>query len=428
MPNDPKLSAVGSLSIGGEATFGTISSYMRHVRVASIDISGLERVTAANEYTRQGDYETARLLGGSRGTITTRHRLHGYLSTIPSSAAALVDPATDTNATGWDVLLAAIASAFGQVYAAGYAGSQTVSADGTPTDTLKSTSLATFKAGMPICWATGTTRRAYEVGWLTAVNTAATPDEGSLLQAPRHDPQGDKVWGGFVAFLRDLCPYHDGTTKSFTLQWLGGASTDNYTMYGCQPVGLKVTFAVNQVPMLEITWGVAHWAVPGVGSGPESVQAWNYPEPEMSVDWQVAIGSGLDGDDVLYPVTKEVSFDLGLTRVALEGGHSLSGVEGWMATQRRPKLTVQVLWESQYHTYFADQQALPVTVTVGSLPGRIIALCLPSARLVSLPKRGDRDGATVMDLEFEAHYYDGDTSSDAVATYPRDSLARLAFL
>lgn len=419
---DPKLSAIGSFSVGAETTFGTAATYMDHMRVASIDISGLERVTLQNDYTRQGDYDTARLLGGSKGTIVTRHRLHGFSSSIPSAAVSLTD-VTQNAATSFDQLVSILGSAFGQAYAGGYQASQDL--DLTISQELSTVALDIFRVGQPVAWDTGVTRPAYEVTWLTN-NTSGTPDTAALLQAKRSSASEPTsvLWGGYTAFVRDLSPFHDGNCKSWTLQWLGGATTDNYTMYGCQPVGVKMTFAVNQVPMLEITWGVAHWAVPGIGSGPPTVQSWSYPEPEPCLNWQVAIG----GATVVYPVTKEVSFDLGLTRVALEGGHSDSGVEGWLATQRRPKLTLSVLWDDAWHTMFDDQTALPVTVQVGSQPGRIIALCMPAARLVNLPKRGDRDGATVMDLEFEAHYYDGDTSSDAVATYPRDSLARVAFL
>lgn len=419
---DPKLSAIGSFSVGAETTFGVAATYMDHMRVASIDISGLERVTLANDFTRQGDYETQRLLGGSKGSITTRHRLHGFSSSIPSAAVSLTD-VTQNAATSFDQLVSILGSAFGQAYAGGYAPSQAL--DLTVGQEMSTAVLDFLRVGQPLAWETGGTRPAYEVTWITGF-TSGTPDTATLLQQPRNNSEPtSELWGGYTAFVRDLSPFHDnGNCKSWTLQWLGGATTDNYTMYGCQPTNVKMTFAVNQVPMLEITWGVAHWDVPGIGSGPPAVQTWSYPEPEPCLNWQIAIG----GASVVYPVTKEVSFDLGLTRVALEGGHSDSGVEGWLATMRRPKLTLSVLWDDAWHTMFADQTPLPVTVQVGSQPGRIIALCMPAARLVSLPKRGDRDGATVMDLEFEAHYYDSDTSSDAVATYPRDSLCRVAFL
>lgn len=420
----PKLSAIGGVFIGGESAFGVEADYFDALRVASIDITGLERITLANEFTKQGDHETARILGGSRGTFTTTHRMHGWSSTIPTSTPALADVTADV-ATAFDQFMAILASAFGNMFAGGYAGTQTVSKTGTPTDTLTSTLLTSFRAGQAITWATGTTRRAYETGWIKAVDTSGTPDTATLLQVPKHDPQGATVWGAYTAFVRDLSPFHDdGACKSFSVKWQGGDSTDVRTMYGCQPIGLKFTWAINQVPVVEITWGVAHWL--GVDDGgPPAVQTWSYPEPEACNDWQIMIGTGAD-DDVIYPVTKEVTFELGLTRNPLEGGHSSSGVEGWFSAMRRPKLTLTVLTDALHNTAFSDQAAQPVTVQVGSQPGRIMALCLPAARLISLPKRGDRDGATVMDLEFEAHYYDGDTGS--TMTHPLDSLARLAFV
>lgn len=421
---DPKLSAIGSLTVGGESTFATEAGFYDALRVVSVDLSGLERVTLANEFTRQGDYETARILGGSKGAITTRHRLHGFNSSIPSAAPALTSAELEA-ATAFDHLMAIIGSAFGQVHAGGYAGTQTVASSGSPVDTLITTLITSFKSGQAVAWATDTTRRAYEVGWLKTVDASATPDEAELLQTPKRNPQGATVWGSYTAFVRDLAPFHDGACKSWTLKWLGGNSTDAYTMYGCQPTSIKITMAVNQVPVIEIGWGVAHWEIDSSG-GPPSVESWSYPEPEAIVDWQIMIG-GITAD-MIYPVAKEVTFDLGLTRNPMEGGHSSSGVEGWFSAMRRPKLTISTLWDSGFHTDFGAQTAVPVTVQFGSQPGRIIALCLPAARLVSLPKRGDRDGMTVLDLEYEAHYYEDDGGSDAVATYPRDSLARIAFL
>ena len=423
---DPKLAAIGALTVGAETTLGVEASFYDHIRVASVDVTGLEKTVLENEYTKQGDYGVARILGGARGTITTRHRLHGYSSSLPSAAPAMVSAEGDA-ATAWHILMSIIGSAFGQVHAGGYAATQTIGATGSPTDTLTTTSIASFKAGQAVCWATGTTRRAYEVGWLTEVDTGATPDEAGLLQTPKRDPQGATLWGSYTSFVRDLAPYHDGAVKAFTLKWLGGNTTDAYTAYGCRPVGLKFTAAVNAVPVVEITWGVAHWEIDTDG-GPATIASWSYPEPEVCLDWQIALGSGYPEDDVIYPVVKEVSFDLGMTRSAIEGGHSTSGVEGWFDASRRPKVTMSVLWDSAWHTSFADQTAMPVSLQWGSQPGRIIALCLPAARVVSTPKRGDRDGMTVLDLEFEAHLYEGDTSSDLVSTYPRDSLARIAFL
>lgn len=418
------LFKVRGIQVAGETTFGTAGSNYTTMRCEEGSDIQPEQTALENAIAKAGDYQLARIIGGKRGQATTIHKIHGWTSSAVAAAPSRTE-ADNGGATAFDMLLAILASACGNVYSGGYITGTTVSKTGSPTNAITASGgaeLTSFQSGQAVVWATGTTRRAYEMGWLTS-NSAATPDSAGLLQNPRRDPQGSTIWGSHNIFVRDLTPYHDsGTVTSFSLKFVGHDAADVVTAVGCQPVGVKISATVNQVPTIEITWAIAHWTMPGSGGGP-SVPSWSFPEPQAALDWQVSYGGS--SDPVYNPTVKSIELDLGLTRVALEGGHSDSGVEGMVATMRRPKATMQWQWTIDAYNDFAAQTATPLSFQHGTAPGRMFGWCMPAARLVSFPKRSELDGVAVVDMEFEACLYTGDSGSDL--TKPVDSPLKLAF-
>lgn len=422
-----RLSKIRAFYVGAEAqsSFGTAAETLIHLRCDEVD-GQLEQTALANEFARQGDYDTAKIVGARRGTVVTKHKIHGFLASLPTAEPTALPEFP--SATGFDVLCAALASAIGAIHAGGYAaGADAIDVTGgaspaTVTVADGSDGLASFDVGQAVVWPTGVTRRAYEMGFIKAITAGADPDVGTLLQYPRRPvANADVLYGARTIFVRDLTPYHDDDYGSFTLKLVGHGSDDVYLCTGCQPVGVKISLKVNEPGMIEITWGVGDWTMPGSGGGP-AVLDWDFPEPEVVLDWQVAVGSG---SGVAYPTVKELELDLGITKVALEGGHSASGVEGWLATARRPKLTMSMHFDAGLVSQFQSQASFPISVQYGTQPGRMFGFVLPAARFGELPKRGDRDGATILDVTAEAHYYAGDTGGSS--TTPANSLLRLAF-
>lgn len=412
--------ALGIVKIGGEATFNTAASYQDYVRTLPPDISGLQVDMVDDEHQRWDDYAVAAIAGARTGQLTLKHQLHGISSSIPSAAPSLTSSEL-TGANAIDHLMQILASLFGQIHTGGYNGSTTVGHDSSP-EGITSADLSSFVPGQAVAWATGNAQVPYEVGWLKSVDQTPTPDEGALLQVPRHNPQGTKIWGAVTLFTDTGDPFHDGNCKGWTIDVLGEAADTYYRMTGCYPTSLKISGEAGKPAMMEIAYGVAHWETADTGGAP-SAQAWSHPRPEICTPWRVALGDASSTEDL---VVQSFEFDLGIQRQALPDGQHRDGVGGFYTVTRRPRVKLQVPRDYARIEDFDAQTARPLTIQWGTQPGKLIALCLPAARLVSHPAPADKNGGLYLDLEYEANVYQSDTSGPA--SEPANAFCRLAFL
>lgn len=410
------LSAPGRTRIGGESQFLEAAVTLLPLKCL-IDISGLTTEVLRDEHVRQGDYETAKIVGAATGSIELKFQLHGYSSGLPSGAPSIHGP-TGMGATSFDVLAALVGNAFGGLYAGGYRTGVTLSDPAA--NTLGTTDASTFTPGMPLAYATGYEKFPYDVQWATEI-TEGTPDVISLLSNRNFAPSGTKLFGGITAFVRDLDPMLEALSfVSFTLEHQFHNSSDLLLARGCQVTALKISGEAGKVPMLTITLGVAHWQITTDGAWPVDPITYSYPQPTMAANWRVNYaGSSL--------AIKSFEFDLGLTRSPIPDGSYAGGIGGWIAATRRPTVAMQVFRGAMGEIdTFAGQIAYPLQIAWGVGAGKLFGLCLPAARIVELPKPSDRDGAVVSDIKLEAHYYGGD--DDTSTTTPANSPARFAWL
>ena len=187
-------SKIRAVQVGAETTFGTAASTLVSLRVEADSDAKLTQTALENAIAKSGDYTLPRIIGGRGGDITLRWKIHGFSSSAPSSAPAVLD-AEDVSATASDVEVSLLASALGNLYAGGYITWTTVSKTGTPATAITASGgaeLTSFTSGQALLWATVTGRRAYEMGWITG-NTAASPDSASLRQEARRAPQGSTI-------------------------------------------------------------------------------------------------------------------------------------------------------------------------------------------------------------------------------------------
>lgn len=420
----PDLSGLGMLEIGGEATFGVVASTFKPLRILGpIDRSGLTREALMDEHLRTEDYNVAKIIGAARGTITTRHYLHGRATAVPSAAPARAG-ALNGSVTSWDLLMDTLAAALGGISVGGYVGSASIGASGSPTDTLTAGSgeLSTFAIGRALAWATGATP-AYEVGWPT--NVTGGVDTAALLQTPKNYPQGETLWGSHTIVRKTGSNYFDAgftdACTSFSLK----ATDDSgvvVTMLGCWPSAVKINITPAQIPTLEITWTVAHWSE--TTGGTLAVQTWSYPQPEAVSQWLVRLGSGSDVLDLLTP---SIQIDFGIELQSLVGGYADSGIEGHYVTRRNPTVTMTLLRDVAAEVAdFLAQTAKPFQLQIGSQPGKMFACCMPASRVAEFPQAADDAGKIVTNVTLVPGQYTGDTGS-AGDTTPVDTDFRIAF-
>ena len=117
----PVTDRLGLLQISGESTFNTANTAdLVYVRcVGAPDRSGLTEDGVTNDSQRQQFFSNDPIITVKNGTITTRHYLHGASSTKPGGALAHNSPEAGSG-TGFDMLIGAIASAFGNIISGGY--------------------------------------------------------------------------------------------------------------------------------------------------------------------------------------------------------------------------------------------------------------------------------------------------------------------
>ena len=408
--SSPKLSSLRRLRIAGETTYNTAGANFDAVQTRAIEL-GLERAAIEDAHQKQDLYEVERILGLRSGTITTRHHLHGWSSTVPVAAPshATGDAA---GATGFDQLWGAIAAAFGQQATGGYTADETAST----TAILKATTMDSFVAGQAVGW--NTSANGYQVGWIKDM-TNGVPDQGTLQQTAVAVPSGNKLYGSYTAAMKEGVAYLDGTPKSFTLE-VAAHDGDTVTATGCQPTGLKMAFPVGEAPTLEITWGVGNWSEAG-GSAP-AVISWPFPAPE-------AIGAGRVVWGASQATTQPIvglEFDLGLDVAPLRDYNGTNAMGGWHVRAIKPRVTYTVLRDfSKEPTDYNALTGRVFSAVFGSQPGKMFALLVPSALIDSYPKWEEEEGRISSKVTLYPNRYTGDTEGSSPVA---DTNCRFAFV
>ena len=426
------LSTIGQLEIGGEATYGDETSNYEFVQCLTADLGGLTAASLRNDALRQTDTEAARITGVKGGTLTTTHYLHGYSSSVPTGAPGFTQPTS--NAQGWDVLMSIMARGLGGIVAGSYNGTDTVGASGSPTDTITvadvGDGLSNWNVGEAIAWATGSTDKPYEIGWLTAIDTSTSPDEGTLLQTPDDDPQGTKVWGAYNVFKVTGDPYKavSGAPDSYSVKFTRDDGTV-CTMTGCCPSQVTFSATAGELPTITIEWVVGSWTEATGGTLTQQEMNNNagsaVPGPEAVTQWLVRWGAGSSVKDL---TTANVEITFGLTVNPIAGGYSDGGIEDYFTAKRDPMVTVRIPRVfADEPTDWENQTAEPLQIQIGSQPGRMWGLAIPQARVMNRPNAEDENSAIYNTVEFYPCLYTGDTGS-ATDTEPVDSDMRICWI
>ena len=441
----PKLNALGKLTIGAETSFGNNASggNTKYVKAVSVDLGGLEKAALVDEHQRQGDYTTAKIIGPATGTITTTHYLSGWNgagSSIAAQPAMNGDLKTGGGSIdGYQMLMAVLGSALGNVVAGGYANDVNTGTSSTDAFNCTAGSGGTpFTIGQGVSWEDDDGMS--HVGYAKNVTSGAV----TLLQTAKakvKDPDSDpsshngKLYGSFTVYKTTGRTYHDlNNCKSFTLTVSGHDSDDSVVATGCQPIGCTMSVPVGELPTFTVTWGVSHWTESGsggLGGSPLVSEAWqdqagaNLPlcEP-FTAGWVTTGGSQANPTRI-----SSLEVDFGISAEPIPDPSFTSGVGGFGPITRAPTVSFSVFRDfSEEVTDFNDQTAAIWSFTMGSQVGKMINILVPAGRLDQYPERGEESGAVTSSMVLVPNYYDGDTNSMATdQSTPLDSDFRICF-
>ena len=409
-----KLAGLGKLQIGGEATFGTVSTQLADVQCVSVDRSGLTHAPIEDMHQKQELLEVERILGVKGGQIVTEHYLHGWSSTVPAAAPSHAMP--EDAGDGFDKLFGALAAAFGDQVTGGYLASLDLDNGGGPSTTTQLKSMdadstwaaGSFASGQAIAWERSIAGL-YEVDWITDIDDTGDPNTMDTLQDMTEAPARDKVWGSYTAATKTGDPYRPGNPNltSFSLKIFGHDSDDVLTALGCVPTGLTMTFAMGEPARMTITWGVQDWSEAGSGGAP-AVQTWTFPPPEALPHGMVAWGTTKANP---RPI-RDLTFDLGITVQPVLDYNSANHISGWVTVDRKSTVSFSVLRDvSEEPTDYAALTGKAFTATFGSQPGKMFSLCVPKAFIADFPGFADGDGQVLAPVTLYPGYYTGDTGS-----------------
>lgn len=405
-----KLNRIGLLEMANETTFVTTPGPYANLRtIGPIDTSGLKQESLEDMHARTAITQVARIPGVKKGTFTSKHYLHGFSTSLPVAAPTVVS----------HPLAAVFGWAFGQVFpidpaVGGFASS--VATTGSTTAHIDASVLTSFPIGSALAW--NTQSYGYQVGWITN-NVVGGPDPTfdviTLLQTARGVPYPvatATLYGSIVAAMtsgRDR--FSAGVFEGVALRYTTHDGVEEYTMSGCMPTGLKISYALGQLATVEITWGVASWTMAANVTAP-TAGAWAYAQPEPIASAACFFGSGA----TQYRLAN-LEFDLGLKVAEIPSPLYAGGVGGWIVEDRRPRCTFTVFRDpaaSLEIDDWDDQTARSFVFTQGTQPGKMSSLCFPAARIVEYPEPGEENSARVSKVTIEAHNWTGDTGSGAV--------------
>ena len=410
---NPKLFGIGRLRIGAENTYNDTATTLRYVKSSSVDLSGLEAALLEDTQQRKADCQLAGVVGPHLGSVTTTHFVSGW-STAGTGIA--VAPEFDdefgtgtATTSGFHCLMSALGSAVGNIRGGGFTSDVT----GNTTTTITATTATSFQVGQPICW---DSTDGVQVGWITDITGGVMTLLQTLDAGGGQDVSGTKLYGAYHAWQTTGTIYHDiqhdatNLITSYTLEWLGHDDDDKVVITGAVPTGYTMSFATGELPVMTVTWGIGGWTESSTGGldGAGASEAWVEPLPEAVQAGWVAKGSSMATS--LRISSLEV--DVQLERPAIMDPSASNGVGGYGPALRKPKVSFSVFRDfSEEVDEFLQQSGESYTFRFGSDPGKAIAICVPNGRVMSLPTRGDSDGAVTSEVEIVANEYTGDTGT-----------------
>lgn len=346
---------------------------------------------------RGGHYDLAPIPGTRKGgEMTLRFPLHGF-STSGGSLSA--DP------TAWpDYQL--IASALGGGMIGGY--QATALAAGGDANTLKIDTAqdeTLYKAG---CGIIVPLASGYGMSFLKSVTDGGLSDHTLELRVPMSaaSASSGKTYGTATGYSK-LNP----TGDPYTIRWMSYDGDTRMLISACVVKSVKLTLGPAAQPMMEVTF-VAN-SLEASTTSDLTDYTYSYPTMPQSIannGARCVVENGttsptvVDVDDFELQITCDVRHAM---------GHSgEEGTTGAIITNRKLELSYKRLITGA-PAIAVDTSMTSLLLTLGSLPGRMWGLNIPSPVNVATPQLVDAGGVLAQQWVVRPGQYTGDTVYDA---------------
>lgn len=219
------------------------------------------------------------------------------------------------------------------------------------------------------------------------------------------------VYGGYTVAKLPMT-----TVPSYEFIVSGEGAFDHQHLFGCCCKSLSIEAPHGGLATLSATYSCAAPTPPvaGENGGAPDNQTYSYPETP-----QVLFGGlylhDATGAGTTYKLEGGVNIDLGVELQPVEGVHGVdpNGIAGYCLTARTIRVKLQPAYTSNaLYALFASPPSAGLTVTGWWGRGaQVWAFQIPNAILVSPPKKADKNGISMLEVEFGCAAYAGDTGT-----------------
>lgn len=219
------------------------------------------------------------------------------------------------------------------------------------------------------------------------------------------DPGGaDRLYAVNAATLHkdSLSDSSDGDHKTIALGVAGEHGEDYWLAAGCKPTVTVSGFNPGEMPMLNVEWMVADWALstkPTLGTAPEGEAPLVTGRGSDTRMFFADFGSPLTDTQVFWKCEPKI----GITHQQVMSPHGQQGVVGYTASGWGSSgVSLAVPFDADWYDDYEDQTEKHLLVQVGSTPTRAVAIYFPRLEPDASPVRGAHNDTTSMDLSYRA--------------------------
>ena len=262
------------------------------------------------------------------------------------------------------------------------------------------------------------------LGWVTDVDTSATPDEVTVSDALAITPAaGETSYGTAVGYISGNDPV------PITIWRTGNAVEFKWSYIGCIAKSLTINLNAKKTAMIEITYQFADRKRYGSGGGLFTPGAFECIRPTLGNS-----GASLRQDGAVTCGYHDLNVSLEWEIADVECHSAAQGVSEFVRTLTSANVTATIPYSSDLTDYpitdnegpvetrYANGTDIRLMLYVGEKAGQYFSMLFPALHVDSAPQQTEVNGLMATELSMRPSAYTGDTGSTA----PADTVIRFA--